>query len=218
VVDLELDRRDHAAHAKQRAEPGMNDRAVPSQLAEPGLEADGDVQQIAVADRMLHLARVAERTEVSGKLDDRLAQREVDAEALDRGFARRDDLELPPSHPLAHGDRVLVGHGAAAVHIARLDLADADDVRAELDRFGFQVTCGLAGIGEGYSSGRHLAAEPGVLVRVDPFQVVVDFIDADRPAADPGVPVVPGKRWRRIQLPTPKSQLPPPTPNSQRPM
>src|SRR5262245_26680789 len=84
VIDLELDRRNHAAHAEQRAERWMDDRPVPAQLAESRFEADRNVQQIAVADRMFDLACVADRSKVGGELNHRLAEREVHAQALDR--------------------------------------------------------------------------------------------------------------------------------------
>ena len=84
----------------------MDDRAVTAELAESGLQPDGDVQQVAVADRVLDLAGVAKRSDVGGELDDRLAEREVDAQALDGRLSRRHDLELPPPHALPDGDRV----------------------------------------------------------------------------------------------------------------
>ena len=131
----------------------MNDRAVPAELAESRLEADRDVQQVAVADRVLDRARVAERPDVRRELDHRLAEREVDAQALDRRLARRHHLELAPAHALPDRDRVLLGDGAPAVDVARLDLADADDVGAELERLLLQVPRGLGGRGERAGAG-----------------------------------------------------------------
>ena len=42
----------------------MDDRPVPSELAESGLQADRNVEQVAVADRVLDGARLAERADV----------------------------------------------------------------------------------------------------------------------------------------------------------
>src|SRR4029079_1565061 len=106
----------------------MTDGSVPPELAEPGLQANRNVEQVAVAQRMLDGARPAQRADVIRELNDRLAEREVDAQAFDRRLARRHHLELAPAHPLADRNRVAVLARAALIDVARLDLADADDV------------------------------------------------------------------------------------------
>src|SRR5262249_26416487 len=93
MIDLEIERRCHAAHSEQGAQLRMNDRAVPSKFSEAGFQSDGDVEQIAVANRVFDLARVPERSQIRRKLDDGLAKREVHAQALDRRLSRRDDLK-----------------------------------------------------------------------------------------------------------------------------
>ena len=95
----------------------MNDGAMTTELAESGFQTDRNMKQIAVADRMLDLAGPAKGSHMSRKLDHRLAQRVVDAQAFDGGFARGDDLELAPAHALADGDGVLLRYRAAAIDI-----------------------------------------------------------------------------------------------------
>src|SRR5690349_20752326 len=53
MIDRERERRCDAAHPEQRSEPGMNDRAMTPELAEARLQANRNVEQIAVAERML---------------------------------------------------------------------------------------------------------------------------------------------------------------------
>src|SRR5688572_5980194 len=164
-----------------------------SELAEPGLQPDWDVQQVAVADRMLNRARPAERSDVRRKFDDRLAQRVIDAEALDRGFTRRHDLELPPAHALPDGNRVAVLAGAAPIDVAWLDLADADDVRAELEALVLEVACCFLRRGECLPRGRNRAGKARLLVLANPPQDIVDFRRTRLPAAGRLVPVLPGE-------------------------
>src|SRR3954467_3123245 len=139
MVDRQVQRPGHPAHPEQRSERRMNDRAVPSELTEAGLQADRDVQQVTVANRMLDGARIAEGREVRGEFDDRLTQREVDAQALDRRLTRWDDLELAPPHALADRDRVAVLDRPSLIDVGGLDLANAGDVGAEGERLLFQV-------------------------------------------------------------------------------
>ena len=175
----------------------MDDRTVPAQLAEPGLEADRDVQQIAVAHRMFDGARIAQRPDVRGQLDDRLTQREVDAQALDGRLARRHHLEFAPAHPLADGHRVLLGDGAPAIHVARLDLADAHDVGTERGGRRLQVPGSLPWRREAVTCGRDLAGEARFLFLPDPAHVLGGFRDVDRTTADLLVPVLPREGGRR---------------------
>src|SRR6188508_3253249 len=70
MVDCERNRCRDAAHAEERSEPGIDDGAVPTELAEAGLQPDRDMQQVAVADRMLYLAGVADRSQIRRELDD----------------------------------------------------------------------------------------------------------------------------------------------------
>src|SRR6185503_11025951 len=59
-VQGERDRGDDAAHAEERPQLRVDDRAMAAELAEAGLEPDRNVQQIAVPDGMLDRARPAE--------------------------------------------------------------------------------------------------------------------------------------------------------------
>src|SRR5690606_1786770 len=135
----------------------MDDRSVPPQFAEAGFQPDGDVQQVAVTDRMLDRAGVAERTNVGRELNDGLAEREVHPQALDGRLARRDGLELAPAHALPDGDGVRVGDRSTAVDVTRLDGADADDVGTEVARSCLQVLRRLLRRGELPALRRHVA-------------------------------------------------------------
>ena len=105
----------------------------------------------------------------------------------------RHDLKLAPAHALPDGDGVLLGDDAAAIDVARLDLADADDVGAELEGLLLEMPRGLGGGGKRPAIRGDLAVEARVLIVEDLLQQIGDFGNADRAAADRRVPVVPGE-------------------------
>src|SRR4029450_10591533 len=152
----------------------MNDRAVPSELAESSLEADRNMQQVAVADRVLHLARVANRSNVRGELNHRLAEREIHAQAFDGRRLRGHGLKLSPPHALPNRDSVLLGDDAAAIHVARLDLTDADDIGAELEGLLLEMPRGLGGGGKRPARCGDVTVEAGILVIEDLLQHISD--------------------------------------------
>jgi hypothetical protein len=171
---------------------------VAAQLAESRLEPDRDVEQIAVADRMLHRARVTQRPDVRGEPDHGVAERVVDAQAFDRGAPRGHLLELAPAHALADGDRESLANGAALVDVARLDRADPDDVGAKLDSLVLEMARRVVGGAELSPVAGDRAVEARLLFLADPPQEIVHLVDGDGAAADGRVPFLPGE-GRRLQ-------------------
>jgi hypothetical protein len=108
----------------------------------------------------------------------------------------RDDLELSPAHPLAYGDCVFLFDRPAPIDIGRLDLADSDDIGAQLLGLLFQVSCGVFRRAQIPTLRRDGAIEAGVLVLVDLLEPVVGGVAPVRATTRGRVPFFPGKGRR----------------------